>query len=381
MSSTIGTIDMEDVDTQQQGKKEEHKVSSPESTTPSHENRMKKIEVEALEASKALAGRSYLTSDSYFSLLAHIKADKFAIEGKPEETPIWICNREDKINDVLNGMIKRNILSVPVLLKSQKYYGFLDMLDIVKYVVSHFGSSEFQSEKNFFTLLKEEKEFNKKTVGDLMEAPSMTRNLYHPVHSGYSAFAVVEALARESGLHRVPVISKDRQMINLVTQSQVVRFLFHHVNTLGTIKDSKVKDFKHLFHEVLAVKEDSLAIDGFNLMAQNDVQGIAVVNADGRLKGNLSLRDLKVVGADMNLFWRLHQTVKNFILKLRQEYQTRHGRPRSIVYIVPETPIKDVIHALVEHSVHRLYICNDHKEKQLVGVLTLQDLLALILDH
>lgn len=33
-----------------------------------------------------------------------------------------------QINDVLSGMIKRNILSVPVLLESGKYYGFIDLM-------------------------------------------------------------------------------------------------------------------------------------------------------------------------------------------------------------------------------------------------------------
>jgi hypothetical protein len=168
----------------------------------------------------------------------------------PSETPIWICNRDDKVNsqaadwlcgaplhaasmcamtarggylcrrhatnicrgvvalcssqvnDVLNGMIKRNILSVPVLLKTNKYCqcklastdgdrphvrrvhltrvasppvrcrllidGFLDLMDIVRYVVSHFGAKELAKERSFFDLLKEEKKFAETTVGELM---------------------------------------------------------------------------------------------------------------------------------------------------------------------------------------------------------------------
>ena len=40
------------------------------------------------------------------------------------------------------GMFKRNILSVPVLLESNKYYGFIDIMDVVRYVVKNFSAKE-----------------------------------------------------------------------------------------------------------------------------------------------------------------------------------------------------------------------------------------------
>jgi hypothetical protein len=90
-------------------------------------------------------------------------------------------------------------------------------------------------------------EFNEKTVADLMRAPLSRRNVFvsaplpvasvrctakpaplsavvcqHPVSRGYSAWSVLEALAREPGLHRVPVVDRvTREMYNFVTGSQV----------------------------------------------------------------------------------------------------------------------------------------------------------------
>jgi len=52
---------------------------------------------------------------------------------------------------------------------------------------------------------------------------------------GYSAFSVVEALAREPGLHRVPVIDSSRRIVNLVTNSQVLKFLSDNIDVLGPI--------------------------------------------------------------------------------------------------------------------------------------------------
>ena len=43
---------------------------------------------------------------------------------------------------------------------------------------------------------------------------------------------------------------------------------------------------------------------------------MAVVDKAGKLVGNLSIRDLKLIGADVTMFWRLQQTVKNFLDKV-----------------------------------------------------------------
>jgi CBS-domain-containing membrane protein len=43
--------------------------------------------------------------------------------------------------------------------------------------------------------------------------------------SGYSALAVVETLAREKGVARVPVVDRERHILNLVTNSGVLAFL------------------------------------------------------------------------------------------------------------------------------------------------------------
>ena len=52
---------------------------------------------------------------------------------------------------------------------------------------------------------------------------------------GYSALAVVEALARERGLHRVPVIDSNRRIVNLVTNSQVLKYLNDNIDLLGSV--------------------------------------------------------------------------------------------------------------------------------------------------
>ena len=154
---------------------------------------------------------------------------------------------------------------------------------------------------------------------------------------GYSALAVVEALARERGLHRVPVIDSNRRIVNLVTNSQVLKYLNDNIDLLGSVliktldacgnrflKPVSVQPQRDRgesngllpvgfrltallsfvfacpalvhppsfsFPVSLTVDEETAAIDAFQLMVTKDVDGLAICNKEGRLRGNISLRD------------------------------------------------------------------------------------------
>jgi len=87
------------------------------------------------------------------------------------------------------------------------------------------------------------------------------------------------------------------------------------------------------FKEVISIEEDAIAIDAFNLMVEQNISGVAIVDQTGKLKGALSLRDIKLISYDARLFWRLKQTIKNFLIKLKNEWETRHARPHRVVSV------------------------------------------------
>jgi CBS domain-containing protein len=196
---------------------------------------------------------------------------------------------------------------------------------------------------------------------------------------GYSALAVVEPLAREENLHRVPVINKERQMFNLVTQSQVIDWMAANLHRIGGRINKKVKLCENAFKpRVLAVTEDSIAMDAFNNMVDKGVSGLAVVDGTGVLKGNISLRDLKLISYDARLFWRLQQTVGNFLSKLKHEYAAK-GRPSELITATAEDTLGYVIKSLSEKKIHRIFIVDS--SKRAIGLLTLRDVLLEIINN
>jgi len=277
-------------------------------------------------------------------------------------------------------LISHNFLSVPVFSKiKKKYFGFIDMMDIVKYIVSHFGKDRLSQDKPFWDLVKEEKAFETKTVNQLMTYPLSNRNPFKPVLPSFSILCVFELLARYRSLHRVPVIDVDRQMLNLITQSQLVSFLAKHISLLGSKRSKEIVKCQHFFKHVISVSEETRTIDAFEKMVESNVNGIAVVNEKGALTGNLSVRDLKVISPDARLFWRLDQSVKATLARIQKESDPKHPRPRRVVAAKSHDTLGSVIETLAVNRMHRVYIVDS--KKMPVGIVTLRDILLEVLSE
>lgn len=208
-----------------------------------------------------------------------------------------------------------------------------------------------------------------------MQFPGFGRfgNLFHPVKGGYSLFYAIESLAKERDLHRLVVINDDGVILNLVTQSRVVEFLAKNMNNIGDKLDMPVGEFYN--QGVFSVKEDDMAIDAFKLMNANRISGVAIVDEEGKLKGNISNRDLKVISTDGSLFWRLFSKVKYFRMHARKE--SDQALPRGTVTVTPQDTLRTVITKLIEDKIHRVYVID--QDRRPLGVISLRDVLLQII--
>lgn len=322
-----------------------------------------------------VGGRSkHHTSPEFLVTLLHTRAEEL----RPPQNTVFVAERTDKIVDVFKGLVKHNFLSVPVLQRTgRKWYGFLDMGDIVSYVCDTFGSTQLSTTQDFWTLFNKEEAFREVTVKDVMRAPLTRRNPFHPVKGGYSLLYAVEALAKERNLYRVAVVDDDRQLLNLITDSQVLNFLYENIDKIGPKVDKPVSDM-NVLKEVISIKESQPAIDAFNLMVKEAISGVAVVDDMGHLVGNLSVRDLKVMAPDGGLFWRVYGSAKNFLDKLHTEY-AGSGRPATIQTCTVNDTLKTVITKLAANRIHRLFVVNDRNIP--IGVVSLRDVLVEILSR
>lgn len=328
-------------------------------------------------ASKKVKTAHFPTSSEFLSNLCRVKVEV----PRTAEQKILFCRREDKIVDVWKGMVKHNILACPVIQKTKnKYYGSVDLADIVTHIVRDFSSKSLSDVEDWWELCENSEDIQKVTVNDVMKTPLTRRNPFHPVCEHYSLFSAVELMAREPQLHRVPVISNhdERRLVNVITQSQIMQIFHANMDTMGEKASKPVADLTFP-REVLSVREDELAIEAFQKMVENNVSGLAVVNSAGKLTGNISLRDLKGIHTDGRVFWRLYHPVDRFMAFLKQEYEKKHGIPKQVVCVKGSDTLRDAIAKIVTNHIHRVYVVNATGGP--AGVLSIKDLLLEVLEQ
>jgi len=294
----------------------------------------------------------------------------------PPSGIIYIAKREDLVVDVWKGLMKYGFTSVPVLQKTKnRFYGFVDLVDIMKTVVETFGRSKLETDKDFFDVFAKDEIFNKKTVRDIMTYPLSRRNPFHPIIKGFSLFSVMEALAKEPNLERIPIVDEQRNLVNIVTQSQVVSFLSKNLMRLGKAKDKPISQFV-IQSAIPRISEDEIALEAFKMMHYNNVSGIAVVDSNDKLVGAISLRDLKLISTDGRMFWRLYQPVRNFLQKHVKEGTQRPAHP---VILDKNETIESAINKFEEFHIHRLFLVDDAQKP--IGVVALKDILLEIISE
>lgn len=102
-----------------------------------------------------------------------------------------------------------------------------------------------------------------------------------------------------------------------------------------------------------------------------------MVDAEGKLIDSISRTDLKGIGSDGRLFFRLSQSVEEFIGKLKQQ-DTARTRPTSPVSVRMDDTFETVAARLLEHRIHRVYVVDDLQEYP-VSVVSLRDLLLALI--
>jgi CBS domain-containing protein len=315
----------------------------------------------------------YSVGNNWLRTLVRHRAESFGVDGQPQKLPIFVAERTDKIVDVFKGMSDRNITAVPVLLRDERsFFGYLELADIVRYIVEHFGPRG-EKEQDFWQLLRQESDFKDRTVNDMMKYPLQRKTQFLSVIRGYTAWAVFEPLGREPHVHRLAVIDRDsRQLYNLVTQGMVIRFIYDHIDKIGGVKNKPICEVDGTICKVVTVKDTSKTIDAFNHMVTKDIGAIAVVNDEDKLIGAISLRDIRMVSTDLRFFWRLQQSVGDYLTKMHEDWNVRHGRPARVVCITPNDTLEEAVKTLYGERLHTLFIVNNREEKKPVGVVNVK---------
>lgn len=251
---------------------------------------------------------TFATNPQFIWKLTHTPVETV----KPASNVVLVAQRTDLLSEVWKGLVRNDFLSCPVLQKTKKrYYGYIDLQDILSYITKKFEINKLETSKDYWKLMEADKEFLATTVGQVIANPIMVRNPYHPVHLGFSLFSAIELLARVDNLHRIPIIDTDRQLKSILTQSLVIDYLISNMDSIGTIKEKPVSMMAAGNQTVLHVTLKMSALEAFKFMGEHHITGVAVCDESGKLVDALSIKDLKTISTDGNMFWRLYQLLRH----------------------------------------------------------------------
>ena len=96
-------------------------------------------------------------------------------------------------------------------------------------------------------------------------------------------------------VHRLALFNSDGQLTHVVSQSDIIKFIYNHLEALGTLASVTVTDLGlvHGSHRVVCVRPDTPALDAMVLMEEKGISAVAVVNSSGGIIGNFSISELR----------------------------------------------------------------------------------------
>jgi CBS domain-containing protein len=83
----------------------------------------------------------------------------------------------------------------------------------------------------------------------------------------------VVKLLIETRCHRVPVVDAEGKVVNVISQSSIIQFLYAHKGDLGAVGAHTVEKMACGTSPVYSVQASDTIFSAFELMAQHDIMG------------------------------------------------------------------------------------------------------------
>jgi len=260
---------------------------------------------------------------------------------------IHYVNDSDTVKVAYKKLSKHNILSVPVKNSSGKFTRFLDVLDLVEFVVQGGDDSTLVS-----------------SVSGLSG-----RNPYVEIGIDDNLLEVVKSMCMtHTSLHRLAVTSGD-ELVGILSQSLVVRFLYGHIADFD-FGNSSVGQLNLGIRSVVTVTEGSSIADALNMIRKHEVSGVGIVDDNGLLVGSFSSSSIKNLGLKASITDLSSTNLSNYTFAKTN----RHN-----LVVTKKTMVREVAKMMAVQGVHRLFVVDD--EGKCIGVISLVDIIGLFFRH
>jgi len=353
-------------------------------TNPKKAAPPKKVKETRSTAKKALEEAAHEAKESGYAVDKSVEVGPIENEPVEPETP-WqtlirsttvkdICKEKaslivlsDKatLNEAMAALQKNNILSLPVVNDiRKKFKGFIDVLDIAGFVFDSWrktsvglGQKHFPGEDIFETPAIEAVNYSNVDYAVFIDENQS-------VETAIEMFCNPKAYFR---LHRLAVTQKGK-VVNILSQSDVVNWAQANSGAIDAATLAlPISEISGLIRTPISVRVDTPFSEALESLYRNRISGLALLDHQFKLCGNLSASDLR--GMNALGFDFFNGSVLQFLIK-----GTDTGKPKVVSQFKRDNTFADVLQCFTTQKVHRLYITDDSEHP--IGFISLIDIIA-----
>jgi len=268
-------------------------------------------------------------------------------------------NSSDLVKDVFQSLTQHDLLSAPVYDPNKgEYIGMVDMRDFVAFIMS----IHMKGDPIVFTAER---------MSDLSGS-----NPFIPIDEETTLLEVLREFNIKR-VHRLPVTkhSNATEILYQLSESALVELIAQNKDILGNPGQMTVKQLNlggvDNFHQVIAIKETDTLLAAYSIIERFNIHGLPVLDKDGKIVGNISVRDLKyLVANDVSDASSLSITIRDF-------FATHSSHRPAMLTCKPSTKFIDVLTTLAESKVHRIHVVDT--DGRPVDVISMSNVLDIIL--
>jgi CBS-domain-containing membrane protein len=281
----------------------------------------------------------------------------------PGAQNLVVLDHTASIDDGLTRLAQYGIQSAPVYNRlTNQFLGSVDVMDMVAFVVG--AASGVKSGMDFGDAMKQQ---FRRPVYDIMNVSDADPFLPVPAQS---ALAEVLHLFYSQGIHRLPLVDSQNNLVGIVSQWDIVAFLQRNGDRPALVKqmNKTLAELDLAPGNVISVSHRATLKDCFTAIMGYKVSGVAVVDELGYLVGTVSASDLK--GVTQENFVTLTMSVADFI-------RARHKGGALSCY--KEATLRQVTDVIARTGLHRVFVVDAANKP--ISVVSLTDILQVISKH
>lgn len=177
-------------------------------------------------------------------------------------------------------------------------------------------------------------------------------------------------------MHRVPVVNMENNIINIVTQSDLLSFMAQNIHLISNIARKTLEECRIGLVAPQTAKSNEPTSLVVKRLHDKRITAAPVVDDEGRIIANFSLNDLKGINAEN--FKDLLLPVKAFLDKRSSaEENFRCERSLHPLVVKKTDALEDTIFKMVATGVHRLWVVDENRKP--TGTVAITDLMRAFL--